>query len=118
MPSGRRTIGGAGMPGDPLEQNVDDMDAKAAAEWAKANLEKKDPYYVEHLDKTDGLIMSDGNTAGALGAIYGGVQFAAGGFPFRTWYSAFHIAEDCRVERGAAPQAAAKGLVKQPAVEH
>jgi 2-oxoglutarate ferredoxin oxidoreductase subunit alpha len=49
--------------------------AKAAAEWAQANLEKKDPYYVEHSDKTDGLIMSDGNTAAALGSIYGGVQF-------------------------------------------
>ena len=49
--------------------------AKAAAEWAKQNLEKKDPYYFEHSHKTDGLIMSDGNTAAALGSIYGGVQF-------------------------------------------
>jgi 2-oxoglutarate ferredoxin oxidoreductase subunit alpha len=49
--------------------------AKAAAEWAKANLEKKDPYYVEPLDKTDGLIMADGNTAAAIGSVYGGVQF-------------------------------------------
>jgi 2-oxoglutarate ferredoxin oxidoreductase subunit alpha len=51
--------------------------AKASAEWAKTNLEKKDPFYVESMDKTDGLIMADGNTAAALGAIYGGVQFAA-----------------------------------------
>jgi 2-oxoglutarate ferredoxin oxidoreductase subunit alpha len=51
--------------------------AKAAAEWAKTNLEKKDPFYVEPMNKTDGLIMADGNTAAALGAIYGGVQFAA-----------------------------------------
>ena len=49
--------------------------AKAAAEWAEQNLEKKDPYYFEHSHKTDGLIMSDGNTAAALGSIYGGVQF-------------------------------------------
>ena len=49
--------------------------AKAAAEWAKQNLEKKDPYYFEYSHKTDGLIMSDGNTAAALGSIYGGVQF-------------------------------------------
>jgi 2-oxoglutarate ferredoxin oxidoreductase subunit alpha len=50
---------------------------KASAEWAKANLTKKDPYYVEPMNKTEGLIMADGNTAAALGAIYGGIQFAA-----------------------------------------
>ncbi len=48
---------------------------QAAAAWAKDNLEKKDPYFVEPMDKTEGLIMADGNTAAALGAIYGGVQF-------------------------------------------
>ena len=48
-----------------------------AADWAKENLEKKDPYYVEASTMTDGLIMADGNTAAALGSIYGGVQFAA-----------------------------------------
>jgi len=48
-----------------------------SAEWAKNNLEKKDPYFVEPLELTDGLIMADGNTAAALGCIYGGVQFAA-----------------------------------------
>lgn len=50
---------------------------KASAEWAKENLEKKDPYYVEPMDKTSGLIMADGNTAAAIGSIYGGVQFVA-----------------------------------------
>jgi len=49
--------------------------AKAAADWARENLDKKDPYYVEHMDLTSDLIMSDGNTAAALGSIYGGVQF-------------------------------------------
>jgi 2-oxoglutarate ferredoxin oxidoreductase subunit alpha len=49
----------------------------AAAEWARENLEKRDPYYVETINKTEGLIMTDGNTAAALGSIYGGVQFAA-----------------------------------------
>lgn len=48
----------------------------SAAEWAKANIEKKDPFLVEPINKTEGLIMADGNTAAALGAIYGGVQFA------------------------------------------
>jgi 2-oxoglutarate/2-oxoacid ferredoxin oxidoreductase subunit alpha len=50
---------------------------KAAAAWAAANLVKRDPYRVEAMAKTEGHIMSDGNTAGALGAIFGGVQFTA-----------------------------------------
>jgi 2-oxoglutarate ferredoxin oxidoreductase subunit alpha len=50
---------------------------KAGAEWAETNLEKKDPFYLEPMNETDGLIMADGNTAAALGAIFGGVQFAA-----------------------------------------
>jgi 2-oxoglutarate/2-oxoacid ferredoxin oxidoreductase subunit alpha len=50
---------------------------KAGAEWAAANLTKSDPYTLKPLEKTDGLIMTDGNTAAALGAIYGGVQFAS-----------------------------------------
>ncbi len=48
-----------------------------SAEWARDNLEKKDPYFIEPMDKTEGLIMADGNTAAAVGSIYGGVQFAA-----------------------------------------
>ena len=48
---------------------------KLAADWAKDNLEKKDKYHVEQMPPLDGYIMSDGNTAGALGAIYGGFQF-------------------------------------------
>jgi 2-oxoglutarate ferredoxin oxidoreductase subunit alpha len=48
---------------------------KAGADWAKANLTKTDPYMLEPMSKTDGMIMADGNTAAALGAIYGGVQF-------------------------------------------
>jgi 2-oxoglutarate ferredoxin oxidoreductase subunit alpha len=48
---------------------------RRASEWAEENLEKKDPYRVEAMQGTDGYIMADGNTAGALGAVYGGVQF-------------------------------------------
>jgi len=47
---------------------------EASAKWAEENLEKKDPYSVAEMDMTDGLIMADGNTAAALGSIYGGVQ--------------------------------------------
>ena len=50
---------------------------QVAADWARENLEKKDPFYVEPLQMTKDLIMADGNTAAALGSIYGGVQFAA-----------------------------------------
>ncbi|MBX7212570.1 MAG: 2-oxoacid:acceptor oxidoreductase subunit alpha [Thermoflexales bacterium] len=51
----------------------------AAHEWAGANLTKADPFRVERLpeSKTAGLIMIDGNTAGALGSVYGGVTFVA-----------------------------------------
>jgi 2-oxoglutarate ferredoxin oxidoreductase subunit alpha len=48
-----------------------------AAAWAAENLEKRDPYRVEPMDATKDYIMADGNTAAALGSIYGGVQFAA-----------------------------------------
>lgn len=50
---------------------------KAAADWAAQNLEKNDPYSVEPMDETRNLIMADGNTAAALGSIYGGVQLVA-----------------------------------------
>ena len=57
----------------PIDMNFNAV--KAGAEWAKVNLEKKDPFYLEPMNKTDGLIMADGNTAAALGTIFGGVQF-------------------------------------------
>ena len=50
---------------------------KAAMDWAAQNLEKEDPYAVETMDATKGYIMADGNTAAALGAIYGGVHFVS-----------------------------------------
>jgi 2-oxoglutarate ferredoxin oxidoreductase subunit alpha len=57
----------------PIDMNFNAL--KAGFEWAKANLTKKDPFYLEPMNKTDGLIMADGNTAAALGSIFGGVQF-------------------------------------------
>jgi len=48
---------------------------KLAADWARDKLEKKDTYRVEAMPPLEGYIMADGNTAGALGAIYGGFQF-------------------------------------------
>jgi len=49
----------------------------AGYEWARTNLEKKDPFYLEPMDKTEGMIMADGNTAAAIGSIFGGAQFVA-----------------------------------------
>lgn len=59
----------------PINMNMGAV--RAGAEWAKANLEKKDPYYIEPMEETHGMIMADGNTAAAIGSIFGGVQFVA-----------------------------------------
>lgn len=50
---------------------------KSAFEWAADNLVKTDPFKVTQLTPLDGYIMADGNTAGALGSIFGGMQFSA-----------------------------------------
>jgi 2-oxoglutarate ferredoxin oxidoreductase subunit alpha len=52
---------------------------RAGWEWARQNLEKRDPFRLERMDKTAGKILIDGNTAGALGAMMGGVTVV-------TWY--------------------------------
>jgi 2-oxoglutarate ferredoxin oxidoreductase subunit alpha len=59
----------------PVESNMKVV--RAAAGWAAEHLIKTDPFRVERMDKTSGMIMIDGNTAAAIGAIYGGVTFAA-----------------------------------------
>jgi 2-oxoglutarate ferredoxin oxidoreductase subunit alpha len=59
----------------PIELNFGII--QKAAEWAAENLEKRDPYRVQTLDATDGYIMTDGNTAGAIGSAYGGVQLVS-----------------------------------------
>lgn len=59
----------------PIELNYSMI--KSAHEWAAENLTKRDPYRVEPMDATKDYIMADGNTAAALGSIYGGVQFVS-----------------------------------------
>lgn len=59
----------------PIDMNFNTV--KVSAEWAKENVHKQDPFFVESMNMTDGLIMADGNTAAAIGSIFGGVQFAA-----------------------------------------
>ncbi len=56
-----------------VESNFETV--KLAFDWAEANLEKQDRYITSRMNGTEGYIMTDGNTAAALGAIYGGVQF-------------------------------------------
>ncbi len=59
----------------PVELNFNII--QVASDWAKKHLLKTDPYVVEPMDATKDYIMADGNTAGALGSIYGGVQFVS-----------------------------------------
>ena len=48
-----------------------------AYEWTAENIVKTDPYRFEPMDGTRGKIMMTGNDAGALGAIFGGVNVVA-----------------------------------------
>ncbi len=50
---------------------------KAGAEFAQQNLKKADPFHVERMDKTGGMILIEGNTAAALGAMFAGVTVCA-----------------------------------------
>jgi 2-oxoglutarate ferredoxin oxidoreductase subunit alpha len=50
---------------------------KAGAEYAQQHLPKQDPFSVERMNKTDGQILIEGNTAGALGAMFAGVTVVA-----------------------------------------
>ncbi len=59
----------------PIDQNYQVVEA--AFNWASQNLVKTDPYVARKMDGTKDCIMTDGNTAAAFGAIFGGVQFTA-----------------------------------------
>ncbi len=59
----------------PVQMNMKVVNA--AFEWAQDNLAKRDPYAVEPMDGTEGLLLMDGNSAAALGAVFGGVTFSA-----------------------------------------
>jgi dihydroorotase len=62
-------IGGAGMPGDPLEQDVNDMDAKAAAELAIANRDTIVGIKVAHYRGPDWTPVERGVEAGTIAGI-------------------------------------------------
>src|ERR1051326_6791447 len=46
---------------------------QAGYDYAAASLSKRDPYRVERLDKNQGKIIIDGNSASALGCVFAGV---------------------------------------------
>jgi len=53
--------------------------AKAGYDYAASSLTKADPFVVERMDKTAGMIIIDGNAAAALGSMFAGVTVV-------TWY--------------------------------
>lgn len=53
--------------------------ARAGYDWAVANIQKQDPFWVERMDENQGKIIIDGNAAAALGAMFAGVTVV-------TWY--------------------------------
>ncbi len=79
----------------PVELNMQMVDA--AAEWAREHLTKQDLFRVERDDQTEGLIIMDGNTAGALGALYGGMSLTA-------WYPITPASSLAEAIRDYAPQ--------------
>ena len=50
---------------------------RLAHDWTAENIEKTDPYRFEKMNGTVGKILMTGNDAGALGAIFGGVNVVA-----------------------------------------
>src|SRR5437870_1123053 len=52
---------------------------QAGFDYAAASLPKRDPYYIQRMDKTTGKIIIDGNSAAALGCMFAGCTVV-------TWY--------------------------------
>jgi 2-oxoglutarate/2-oxoacid ferredoxin oxidoreductase subunit alpha len=48
---------------------------QAGYDYATATLPKRDPFYIQRMDKTKGKIIIDGNAAAALGCMFAGVTF-------------------------------------------
>jgi len=59
--------------------NLNFAAAKAGYDYATASLTKQDPYFIQPMDKTKGMIIIDGNSAAALGCMFAGVTVV-------TWY--------------------------------
>jgi len=50
---------------------------QAGYDYATANLPKRDPFFIQRMDKTAGKIIIDGNSAGALGCMFAGVTMVS-----------------------------------------
>jgi 2-oxoglutarate ferredoxin oxidoreductase subunit alpha len=50
---------------------------QAGYDYAAANLTKQDAFFIQKMDKTQGKIIIDGNSAGALGCMFAGVTMVA-----------------------------------------
>jgi 2-oxoglutarate/2-oxoacid ferredoxin oxidoreductase subunit alpha len=57
--------------------NLNMAAAQAGYDYANANLTKRDPYYIQRMNKTAGKIIIDGNSAAALGCMFAGVTVVA-----------------------------------------
>ena len=62
------------------KQKVFDLNfggVKTGFDYAQANLSKRDPYFIEKMNKTEGKIIIDGNAACGMGAVFAGVTVVA-----------------------------------------
>jgi 2-oxoglutarate ferredoxin oxidoreductase subunit alpha len=50
---------------------------KAGFDWAAANIEKKDRFTTKQLEPMTDYILTDGNNAGGLGSLFGGLQYCS-----------------------------------------
>ena len=58
-----------------LTLNLDAVDAGVT--WARENITRRPRFRVERMDKTEGMILVDGNEAAAVGALFAGCSVAA-----------------------------------------
>lgn len=56
-----------------LEENIKAI--QAGFDYVQQNIKEEFPFQAQPMNKTQGKILMDGNTAGALGALYGGCTF-------------------------------------------
>jgi len=63
----------------PKAANLNLAAVRAGYDYATASLTKQDPYFIQRMDKTKGMIIIDGNSAAALGCMFAGVTVV-------TWY--------------------------------
>jgi 2-oxoglutarate ferredoxin oxidoreductase subunit alpha len=62
------------------KQKVFDLNfggVKTGFDYAQANLTKRDPFFIERMNKTEGKIIIDGNAACGMGAVFAGVTVVA-----------------------------------------